>query len=94
MNCIFICLFRNENYVDMFYLLLESLYIYGELSNNIEILVYTSTYFMNMIKHNKLFQSDKIKFEINDSYNSVYDACTSRLDLFDLPSSKNYTNFL
>ena len=40
MNCIFICVFNQEQYVDMFFILLESIFIYGNL-NNTDILVYT-----------------------------------------------------
>jgi hypothetical protein len=50
-SCIFCCVFNQEKYVEMFYLLLESINIYGNLDDNIDILVYTSTPFMNMIKH-------------------------------------------
>ena len=50
MNCVFISIFKNENYVDMFFLLLESMLIYGNIDNNTHILVYTSTTFMNLIK--------------------------------------------
>ena len=50
MNCIFICIFNKEKYVDMFYLLLENILLYGNLDYNTNILVYTSTKFMNIIK--------------------------------------------
>jgi lipopolysaccharide biosynthesis glycosyltransferase len=92
-NCIFICVFNNENYVKMFYLLLESIFIYGNLNENTDILVYTSTPFMNMIKQSHLF-NDKIKFEINDTYNNIDKACKSRLDLFNLQSIDNYSKIL
>ena len=49
-NCIFCCVFTQDKYVDMFYLLLESIYAYGNLDNNTIILIYTSTVFMNKIK--------------------------------------------
>ena len=71
MNCIFVCIFNQEKYVDMFYLMLESIFIYGNLDDNTSILVYTSTTFMNMIKQSHLFNSEKIIFEINDTYNDV-----------------------
>jgi predicted O-methyltransferase YrrM len=92
MNCIFICVFNHEKYVDMFLLLLESIFIYGNL-NNTHLLVYTSTPFMNKIKQNHLF-NEKIKFEINDTYNDINTACKSRLDLFNLPSVSNYEKIL
>ena len=94
MNCIFICVFNQEKYVDMFYLLLESIFIYGNLDNNTNILVYTSTPFMNVIKQSHLFNDEKIKFEINDTYDNIEKACKARLELFNLPSIKNYNKIL
>ena len=93
MNCIFICIFNNENYVKMFYLLLESIYIYGNLDSSTDILIYTSTSFMNIIKQSHLF-SEKLKFEINDTYNNIDKACKARLDLFNLQSVSNYNKIL
>ena len=84
MNCIFICIFNQVKYIDMFLLLLESILLYGNLDNNTNILVYTSTKFMNIIKQHRLFNNEKIKFEINDTYDNIDKACKSRLDLFNL----------
>jgi predicted O-methyltransferase YrrM len=94
MNCIFICVFNEQKYVDMFYLLLESLFIYGNLDDNTKILVYTSTSFMNIIKNSHLFNDEKIKFEINDTYNNIDKACKGRLDIFNFPSITNYNKIL
>ena len=94
MNCIFVCIFNQEKYVDMFFLLLESIFIYGNLDDNTNILVYTSTRFKNMIKQSHLFNNEKIKFEINDTYNNTDKSCKSRLDLFNLPSITNYNKIL
>jgi len=94
MNCIYCCVFNQEKYVDMFFLFLESIFIYGDLDYNTNILVYTSTSFMNIIKQHSLFNKDKIKFEINDTYNNIDKACKARLDLFNLPSIKNYNKIL
>ena len=94
MNCIFCCVFNQEKYIDMFFLLLESIFIYGNLNNNTNILVYTSTEFMNIIKQSHLFNYEKIKFEINDTYNNIEKACKAKLDLFDLPSIINYNKIL
>lgn len=93
MNGIFVCVFNQEKYVDMFLILLESIFIYGNLDDNTHILIYTSTAFMNIIKQSHLF-SEKIKFEINDTYNDVEKACKARLDLFNLASVKNYKKIL
>ena len=94
MNCIFCCVFNQEKYVDMFFLLLESIFIYGNLDENTNILVYTSTLFMDIIKKSHLFNNEKIKFEINDTYNDIDKACKARLDLFNLSSIKNYNKIL
>jgi predicted O-methyltransferase YrrM len=77
----------------MFYILLESIFIYGNLDENTHILVYTSTSFMNMIKKSHLF-NEKVKFEINDTYNDIDKACKSRLDVFNLSSINNYDKIL
>jgi hypothetical protein len=66
----------------MFYLLLESIFIYGNMDKNINILVYTSTDFMNIMKKNHLFNNEKIKFEINDTYDNIDKACKGRLDFY------------
>ena len=94
MNCIFCCVFNQEKYVDMFFLLLESIFIYGDLDYNTNILVYTSTQFMIKIKQSHLFNNEKIKFEINDTYDSIDRACKARLDLFNLPYITNYNKIL
>ena len=92
-NCIFICIFNDINYVKMFYILLDSIYKYANLNDDIDILIYTSSEFMTLIKENNLY-IDKIKFEINDNYNSIFKACQARLDLFNLQSIHNYKNIL
>jgi predicted O-methyltransferase YrrM len=82
MNCIFICIFNQEKYIDMFYLCLESIFIYGNLDKNTKILIYTSSKFMNIIKQSHLFNDEIIKFEINDNYDTIDKSCKARLDLF------------
>lgn len=94
MNCIFCCVFNQEQYIDMIFLLLESIFIYGNLDDNTNILLYTSTSFMNIIKKSHLFNNEKIKFEINDTYDNIDKACKARLDLFNLPSITNYNKIL
>ena len=92
-KCIFICIFNNEKYIKMSYLLLESIHIYGNLDKNTDILIYTSSLFMNIINKSQLFNKN-IKFEINDNYNDIDTACKSRLDLFNLKSINNYSKIL
>jgi lipopolysaccharide biosynthesis glycosyltransferase len=74
----------------MFLILLESIFIYGILDSETDILVYTSTKFMNIIRSSHLFDN-KIKFEINDNMDEVYKA---RLDLFNFGCIKNYNKIL
>lgn len=92
-RCIFCCVFNQQKYLELFYLLLESILTYGNLDENTDILLYTSTSFMNQIKQSHLF-TNKIKFEINDTYNDIDKACKSRLDLFNLKSVSNYDKIL
>ena len=90
MNCIFICLFNNPNYINMLFLLLESIQLYGQLNKDTEILIYTSTKFMKIIKLCPYpIINELTKFEINDNYNTVEKACKARLDLFDLLVATN-----
>ena len=49
---------------------------------------------MNRIKQSHLFNNEKMKFEINDTYNDIDKACKARLDLFNLSSVKNYNKIL
>ena len=93
MNCIFITVFNQEKYVEMFLLLLESILHYGNLDSNTEILIYTSTPFMQLIKQSRLF-NDKIVFEINDNVNTITGSCKARLDLFHLSSITKYNKIL
>jgi predicted O-methyltransferase YrrM len=94
MNCIFCCVFNDEKYIEVCFLFLESIFVYGNLDTNTCILIYTSTLFMNKIKKSHLFNNEKIKFEINDTYNNTDKACKSRLDIFNLASIINYNKIL
>ena len=92
-NCIFICVFNQVQYVEMLLLLLESIHLYGNLSDRIHILIYTSSLFKELIS-SSCFLEVELKFEINDTYNDVDKACKARLDLFKLPSVKHYKKVL
>jgi len=92
-NCIFICVFHNESYVDLLYLLLESIFMNGNVNECTDIVVYTSTAFMQKIKNSSLY-CEKIVFEINDNYDSIDLACKARLDAFDLPAMNAYDKIL
>jgi predicted O-methyltransferase YrrM len=49
---------------------------------------------MNLIKQSRLFDKEKMVFEINDTYNDVDKACKAKLDLFQLSSIKKYNKIL
>ena len=83
MNCIFICVFHNPKYVDMLFLLLDSIYTFGQLDSNTDILIYTTSGFAKTVADATRFKH-KIRFLINDTYTSIQQACVSRLDLFRL----------
>jgi predicted O-methyltransferase YrrM len=93
-NCIFITVFNNKKYIDLLFLLLDSIFIYGNLDDNVDILIYTSTEFMNIIKQSNLYDKNKIKFETNETKNNTSLACKARLDLFSLASINNYKKIL
>ena len=77
-NLIYICIFNQTNYIDLLYLLLESIYISSE---DIDILIYTNTEFMNIIKNSNLY-SGNIIFEINDNKFQLYETHIGKLDVF------------
>jgi len=93
-KCIFCCVFNQKQYVNLFVLLLESIFIYGNLDEDTHILIYTSTEFMKMLKNSHLFDGNKMFFETNDTYDNIDKSCKARLDLFNLPSSSNYSKIL
>lgn len=94
MQCIFVTVFHQEQYVQMFYLLLESIWIYGNLDDDTIILVYTSTPFMKKIKQSHLYNSQKILFEVNDTCDTIKKSCRARYTLFDLPSVQLFEKIL
>jgi hypothetical protein len=92
-NALFVCVFMNEDYLKLLYLWLESVLLYGNLSENTDIIIYTSTHFANKIKRTELF-FDKIVFQINDEYNNLDNVCKSRLDIFEFDIISNYDKIL
>ncbi len=77
----------------MLYLLLESIFIYGDIDENIDILIYTNTEFMEIIKKSSLYCAN-IKFEINNNINTLDKACKSRLDICNFESAKIYNRIM
>lgn len=92
-NLIFICVFNQTQYIEMLFLLLESIYSFGKINHKNKILIYTSTDFMKIIQKSDL-NSDYIIFHTNDSYTSLDSACKARLDLFTIPCVKDFKRIL
>jgi len=68
MDCIYLkALSSNvDETLNIIYLQLESIFIYGNLNNTTEILIYTTTGIKNKIEESELY-NNSIKFEINDT---------------------------
>ncbi len=92
-NCIFVCVFGQREYVDMLFVLLRSIEMYGKLDSNTEILVYTSSPFAEAIKKSDVM-SEKVRFATNDTLNDIDESCKARLDLFDLSEVQRYDKIL
>ena len=92
-KAIFLCVFLQDNYLKLLYLLLESLYIYGNLDDNTDIIIYTTTPYAEQIKKSELF-STKMVFQINDQIHDLESACFSRLEVFDFPFLASYEKIM
>jgi len=90
-NLIVISVFLKKEYVELAYLLLNSLYKYGELDRATDILIYTSSEFVPQMLPK--FKSAPI-FKINDSIQTVVAASAARLDIFDFPEVAKYEKIL
>ena len=84
MNCIFICVFHNPNYVHLCELLLESIHTFGKLENA-HILIYTTDELKSKIE-NVVPNGLPVVFETNNRILTKQQACHARTDFFTLPT--------
>ena len=91
MKCIFICIF-DTNILNSYITVLESIYTFGNISDDIEILIYTTTLISNIIKDSSWNRS-YLQFEINDNYD-IYDNLRAKFDFFLLSSNIKYDNII
>jgi hypothetical protein len=98
-KCVFITVFYQEKYLHMLEILLESLH--GRMDENTDILIYTSSCFVNKIKEMYIYdcflyssKPNKIIFETNDGINNIYKSCKARLDFFSLKKGVTYHSIL
>ncbi len=92
-NLVYFCVFHKEEYVKLLFLLLESMHLFGNVQEDTDIIIYTTTEFKNRIEKSHLYTS-KIQFQINDSYTTLVQACKARLDIFSFPVINNYQKIL
>jgi predicted O-methyltransferase YrrM len=94
-NCIFLCIFNNPGYVDLGFLLIESIFLYGRIDECTDVVVYTSSAFAQRFRQSHLW-NPRVRFAVHDGYATVDAACKARLDLFHLPliQQAQYTKFL
>ena len=92
-NLIYTCCFNNEKYLTLLFLFLESIQQFGNLNENTDILIYTSSQFMDIIKNNPLY-NENIIFFINDNYNTIDLSLKARLDIFDYQLLDHYNKIL
>ena len=90
-NLIVLSVFLKKEYVELAYLLLNSLYKYGDLGESTDILIYTSTEFMGQMRPN--LKGTPI-FKTNDTIQTVVAASAARLDIFDFPEVAKYEKIL
>lgn len=83
MNCIFICVFHNPNYVRLCQLLLQSIQKFGEINETIHILIYTTTDLKEKIA-SIVPHGLPVLFETNDNIQTKVEACHARIDFFTL----------
>jgi hypothetical protein len=91
---IFMCAFYDRAQLYMLFRILESIYIYGNLDDNVDILIYTSSEFAAILQNSNLYCVRKIIIRTNDEYVSIHDAHKAKLDLFELGVANGYDRVL
>lgn len=91
---LFCTVFLNDEALSLAYFLLESLLLFGDLQDDTDVLIYTSSKFEQRIKESNLYVAGKYFFHINNGINNIYSACCARLDVFDIPLVASYGKIL
>jgi lipopolysaccharide biosynthesis glycosyltransferase len=90
-NCLCLRLWNDDRYINALYTQLESIYMFGNLDNNTDIIIYVSEEYKNKIIDNNLI-NDKVKIEIFDFRKVKYNKLL--LSQLDLPILQNYDKVL
>lgn len=93
-NIIYLSIFYKLEYINLFSLFLQSMYLFGKIDCNTHILIYTSSEFKKIINDIQWIKYFTVFYEINDEINSVIDSCKARYNLFSFPIISNYSNIL
>ena len=89
-DCICLRLWNDDRYIDVLYNQLDSIYTFGNLNDNTDIILYTSETYKNKIIDSHLI-NDRVNIQLfnnNPSYRTLL------LDQFDLPILKEYNKVL
>lgn len=90
---IYSCVFFNEKYIDLIYLLLKSYKLFGNSPDNIDYLIVTNPAFHTKIQN--IFDTLNINGKIWDiDLKTKFDACCSRLKIFDYKDIDSYSKLL
>lgn len=93
-NLIFVTVFHDRKCLEMFYIFLESLLVFGELDERTDILIYTSPGFKHEIITNNWDTYGNFLFHTSDTINDINRACKARLDLMNIPCVASYSKIL
>jgi len=94
MNLIYLCVFHQENYINLLKLLLNSLITNGKLNKNTtNILIITSPNFLEKIK-STLLDLDILPEYYLLNLNTLFEAGCARLNIFNYPNIQNYQKIL
>lgn len=97
-NLIYTCVFKNPDYINLLYLWIKSLCLYGNVNTNTtDILIITSQEFANIIcERLKEFESYRIPifFHTYENINCIMQACSSRLQIFNNGFINSYSTIL
>jgi Lipopolysaccharide biosynthesis proteins, LPS:glycosyltransferases len=97
-NLIYVSVLFKQDYVKLLMLLFSSIHLYGNLDDNTDILIITSSKLKNIIESSldeKLGAlKSKVKYLIKDNLDTSEEAFTGRLYLYDYENIKDYSKIL
>ena len=93
MNLIYVCVFHQENYINLLKLLITSIYVKGRINNHTDILIITSPSFQPLIERVlQCFDSSFNYYLLN--LHTLFDAACARLNIFKYENIHKYDTVL